>query len=53
MGEELERLPGILTPHGHAGVARLARWMPFEIAAELFAARLLMTISVSKSLNLR
>jgi hypothetical protein len=35
LDKELELLPGILTPHGHAGLVRLASWMPFEKAAEL------------------
>jgi hypothetical protein len=35
LDEELELLPGILTPHGHECLVRLASWMPFEKAAEM------------------
>ena len=35
LDEELELLPGILTPHGHECLVRLASWMPFEKATEL------------------
>jgi hypothetical protein len=37
LDEELELLPGILTPHGHECLVRLASWMPFEKATELLA----------------
>lgn len=35
LDEELELLPGILTPHGHECLVRLAGWMPFAKAAEM------------------
>lgn len=35
LDEELELLPGMLTPHGHECLVRLAGWMPFEKAAEM------------------
>jgi hypothetical protein len=37
LDEELELLPGVLTPHGHECLVRLASWMPFEKAIELLA----------------
>jgi hypothetical protein len=36
LDEELALLPGCLTPLGHEQLVRLAGWMPFERAAELF-----------------
>jgi hypothetical protein len=51
LDEELELLPGILTPYGHECLVRLASWMPFGKAAELLEA--LMGIPVSKSLSRR
>lgn len=51
LDEELELLPGILTPHGHECLVRLASWMPFEEAAKLFEE--FMVIGVSKSLSQR
>ena len=51
LDNELELLPGILTPYGYECLARLASWMPFEKAAELFEA--FMEIRVSKSLSRR
>jgi hypothetical protein len=35
LDEELELLPGMLTPHGHECLVRLAGWMPFAKAAEM------------------
>jgi hypothetical protein len=35
LDKELELLPGMLTPHGHECLVRLAGWMPFEKAAEM------------------
>jgi hypothetical protein len=35
LDEELELLPGVLTPHGHECLVRLAGWMPFEKAVEM------------------
>jgi len=35
LDEELELLPGVLTPHGHECLVRLASWMPFQKAAEM------------------
>lgn len=37
LDEELELLPGRLTPRGHEELVRLSSWMPFERAAELLA----------------
>jgi hypothetical protein len=51
LDEELELLPGILTPHGHECLVRLAGWVPFEKASELFED--FMGISVSKSISQR
>ncbi len=36
LDEELELLPGKLTPYGHERLVRLSSWVPFEKAAELF-----------------
>jgi len=36
LDEELELLPGKLTPQAHEELVRLAGWMPFEKAVELF-----------------
>ena len=35
LDEELELLPGALTPHGHECLVRLAGWMPFQKAVEM------------------
>jgi hypothetical protein len=35
LDEELELLPGTLTPHGHECLVRLAGWVPFEKASDL------------------
>lgn len=51
LDEELELLPGCLTPHGHECLVRLAGWVPFEKASELFED--FMGISVSKSISQR
>jgi hypothetical protein len=48
LDEELELLPGVLTPNGHESLVRLAGWMPFEQAAEIFAD--LMQIRIDPSL---
>jgi hypothetical protein len=32
LDEELELLPGVLSPHEHASLMRLACWMPFKKA---------------------
>lgn len=37
LDEELELLPGNLTPHNHESLVRLAAWMPFEKAAAMKA----------------
>lgn len=37
LDEELELLPGVLTPHGHECLVRLASWAPFQKAAEMLA----------------
>lgn len=49
LDEELKLLPGLLTPYGHECLVRLASWMPFEKAADLFED--LMGIHVSKSIS--
>jgi hypothetical protein len=36
LDEELELLPGSLTPLGHEQIVRLSGWMPFEKASEMF-----------------
>ena len=35
LDEELELLPGMLTPHGHECLVQLSGWMPFAKAAEI------------------
>lgn len=45
LDEELQLLPGKLTPRGHENLVRLASWMPFERAAELLKDLLGMGIS--------
>jgi hypothetical protein len=51
LDEELELLPGILTPHGHENLVRLSGWMPFEKAAEMLGD--LQRIEVSQALSQR
>jgi hypothetical protein len=51
LDEELELLPGVLSPHGHESLVRLACWMPFEKAVEMFED--LLGIQSSKSLSER
>jgi hypothetical protein len=51
LDEELELLPGVLSSHGHESLVRLACWMPFEKAAEMFED--LLGIQMSKSLSAR
>ena len=51
LDEELKLLPGILTPHGHESLVRLASWMPFEKAVELLEE--MMGIGVSRSVGQR
>jgi hypothetical protein len=51
LDKELELLPGILTPYGHECLARLAGWLPFEKAAEMFEA--FTEIQISKSISQR
>ena len=51
LDEELELLPGSLTPHGHECLVRLASWVPFEEAAKLLEE--VSGIVVSKSLSQR
>jgi hypothetical protein len=36
LDEELELLPGGLSPHGYESLVRLAGWIPFKRAAEMF-----------------
>lgn len=51
LDEELELLPGKLTPYGHERLVRLSSFMPFEKAAELFEE--FMGIEVSKDVSQR
>ena len=51
LDEELELLAGILTPHGHEYLVRLAGWMPFDKAAVMFED--FMGIEVSQSVSQR
>jgi hypothetical protein len=51
LDEELELLPGTLTPHGHECLVRLAGWMPFGKAAEMLED--FMGIRVSRSMSQR
>jgi len=51
LDEELELLPGMLTPHGHECLVRLAGWMPFAKAAEMLEDFL--GIQVSRSVSRR
>jgi hypothetical protein len=51
LDDELELLSGVLTPHGHENLVRLAGWMPFEKAAEMLAD--LQGIQVSQALSQR
>ena len=46
LDEELELLPGELTPYGHECLVRLSGWMPFRKATEIFED--LLGIHVSK-----
>lgn len=45
LDEELELLPGELTPHGHENLVRLNAWMPFSRASEIMKDLLGITIS--------
>jgi hypothetical protein len=51
LDEELELLPGNLTPHNHESLVRLGAWMPFEKAAAMMAG--LMGVAVSLSTGRR
>jgi hypothetical protein len=51
LDEELELLPGSLTPYGHEIVVRLSGWMPFEQAAKILED--LLGIQVSQALSQR
>ena len=48
LDEELELLPGSLTPHSHESLVRLGTWMPFEKAATMLTGLLGVTMSRSK-----
>lgn len=48
LDEELELLPGSLTPYSHESLVRLGTWMPFEKAATMLTGLLGVTISQSK-----
>lgn len=48
LDEELELLPGSLTPHSHESLVRLGTWMPFEKAATMLSGLLGVAISRSK-----
>lgn len=49
LDEELQLLPGKLTPRGHENLVRLGSWMPFERAAELLND--LLGIHISRTLS--
>ena len=49
LDEELDLLPGMVSPYGHECLVRLARWKPFEKEAELLED--LIGIHVSKSIS--
>jgi hypothetical protein len=51
LDEELELVPGRLTPRGHEHLVRLSSWMPFERATELMAD--MQGICVSPSMSRR
>jgi len=51
LDEELELLPGMLTPHGHECLVRLSSWMPFAKAAEMLED--FMGMRVSKGISRR
>jgi hypothetical protein len=51
LDEELELLPGKLTPYGHERLVRLSSFVPFEKAAELFEE--FMGIRISKDVSQR
>ena len=51
LDEELELLPGMLTPHGHECLVRLSSWMPFAKAIELLED--FMGLRVSKGVSRR
>jgi len=51
LDEELELLPGMLTPHGHECLVRLSSWMPFAKAAEMLED--FMGMRVSKGVSRR
>jgi len=51
LDEELELLPGSLTPHGHECLVRLSGWVPFEKAVVLFGD--FMGIEVSQGMSQR
>jgi hypothetical protein len=48
LDEELELLPGSLTPHSHESLVRLGAWMPFEKAAGMLSGLLGVAVSCSK-----
>lgn len=48
LDEELELLPGNLTPHSHESLVRLGAWMPFEKAAALLTGLLGVAVSQSR-----
>jgi hypothetical protein len=49
LDEELELVPGRLTPRGHEHLVRLSSWMPFERATELMADMQGICVSASMS----
>jgi hypothetical protein len=51
LDEELELLPGVLTPQGHECLVRLSGWMPFAKAAELLGDFMGMKVSKIVSQN--
>jgi hypothetical protein len=51
LDEELELLPGSLSPHTHENLVRLGAWMPFEKAAGLMFDLLKVEVSKSKAVR--
>ena len=51
LDEELELLPGSLTPHSHENLVRLSSWMPYEKAVIMLAS--LTGVVISKSAGRR
>ena len=48
LDEELELLPGNLSPHSHESLVRLGAWMPYEKATTMLTGLLGVAVSRSK-----